>query len=571
MRKSAVLYARVSGDDRHREDRNLLGQLEMCRAYAGKQGYEIVKELAEDDRGASGAAFELPQLNLIREMAQRGEFNVLVTRELDRLSRSLAKQLLVEEELKRHDVQLEYVLGEYPDNSEGNLMKNIRASVAEYERLKISERMVRGRELKVKAGSVLVYSRPPYGYGVTEKDHKWVLEVVEAEARIVRLIFEWYTRGDGLNGPLSMDAIRKKLNAMQVPTFADLRKDGQGKLRPYGEWGKAQIARILQCETYAGTWHFRKNAKKDGKHTPRPPKDFLPVTVPAIIEREVWDLAQRLRSKNAANSPRNLKHDYLMRRRLTCGQCGAAMVGIPAVNREGRHYLYYRCAASRDTQHKSYVRPCDAPNIPVDEVDPVMWEWLMSLLTDPAALRRGLAGMQEEQETARAPLRQRLAEIDAQLAEQRLQLGRLLDAAIGGAFPKELVEERRVRLDRGIADLERQRQSLEAQVKAEVLTEEQIKGLEDLAAQIWEGLDGAETDHELQLHVVEMLDARARVSIEDGKKIVDAHCILGEKSLPIVSLTMNGSSFSMQAMHGRTSLTGRSWTIPASTRYRWAL
>ena len=34
MSKRAVLYARVSGDDRHREDRNLIGQLDMCRTFA---------------------------------------------------------------------------------------------------------------------------------------------------------------------------------------------------------------------------------------------------------------------------------------------------------------------------------------------------------------------------------------------------------------------------------------------------------------------------------------------------------------------------------------------------------
>jgi DNA invertase Pin-like site-specific DNA recombinase len=55
MTKRAVLYARVSGDDRDREDRNLLGQLDLCRRYALEHGYQIVEELAEDDRGACGA------------------------------------------------------------------------------------------------------------------------------------------------------------------------------------------------------------------------------------------------------------------------------------------------------------------------------------------------------------------------------------------------------------------------------------------------------------------------------------------------------------------------------------
>ena len=145
MNKRAVLYARVSSDDRGKDGRNLSGQLEMGREYALRQGHVIVAELAEDDRGASGAAFELEQLNQIRKMASAGEFDTLVVREIDRLSRNLAKQLIVEEELKRAGVEIDYVLGDYPDTPEGNLQKNIKACMAEYERLKIAERNTRGR------------------------------------------------------------------------------------------------------------------------------------------------------------------------------------------------------------------------------------------------------------------------------------------------------------------------------------------------------------------------------------------------------------------------------------------
>ncbi len=83
--KRAVLYARVSGDDRGKDGRNLAGQLEMGRKYAQERGYQIVADLAEDDRGASGARIDLPELNKVRDMAQTGEFELLVVRELDRL------------------------------------------------------------------------------------------------------------------------------------------------------------------------------------------------------------------------------------------------------------------------------------------------------------------------------------------------------------------------------------------------------------------------------------------------------------------------------------------------------
>ncbi len=172
MTKRAILYARVSGDDRGNEGRNLAEQLKMCRKYARQKGYSIIDEFSEDDRGASGASFELPQLIKAQDLATAGAYDVLVTREIDRFARSLAKQLIVEENLKRNGVRIEYVIGNYAETPEGQLMKNIKATIAEYERLKIRERVIRGRRLHAKAGSTLVYGNPPYGYSVTKRDKR---------------------------------------------------------------------------------------------------------------------------------------------------------------------------------------------------------------------------------------------------------------------------------------------------------------------------------------------------------------------------------------------------------------
>jgi site-specific DNA recombinase len=108
MTKRAVLYARVSSDDRANEGRNLSGQLNMCRSHASEKGWTIVAELAEDDRGASGAELDLPQLNHFLGMASRREFDVLVVREIDRLSRSLPKRLFIEDELNKAGIHIEY-------------------------------------------------------------------------------------------------------------------------------------------------------------------------------------------------------------------------------------------------------------------------------------------------------------------------------------------------------------------------------------------------------------------------------------------------------------------------------
>ena len=45
-------------------DLKAAGQLE--RSYAAEKGYRIIEELAEDERGASGAEIDLPQLDRVR-------------------------------------------------------------------------------------------------------------------------------------------------------------------------------------------------------------------------------------------------------------------------------------------------------------------------------------------------------------------------------------------------------------------------------------------------------------------------------------------------------------------------
>ena len=196
MTKRAILYARVSGDDRGNDGRNLSGQLDMCREYAQRQGWQVVAELAEDERGVSGARMDAPQLNRALDMAAAGQYDVLVVREIDRLARDVGKQYIVEGELKRSNVKISYVLGEYPDTPEGALNKNIKAVIAEYERTKISERLVRGRRREAKRGSVLVNGRVPYGYDLIHDGDKYQLAVNDKQAEVVRLMFAWYTGND---------------------------------------------------------------------------------------------------------------------------------------------------------------------------------------------------------------------------------------------------------------------------------------------------------------------------------------------------------------------------------------
>lgn len=512
----AVLYARVSSDDRGNDGRNLAGQLDMCREYAQRHGWQIVAELAEDDRGASGASFDLPQLNKALELAASGAYDILVTREIDRFARKLAKQLIVEEELKRSGVQVEYVLGDYPDTPEGGLMKNVRAVIAEYERLKINERMTRGRLQSVRAGNVMIAGPAPFGYRKVERDGVTTLEINEDEAAVVRLIFQLYTE-EGL----STNQVVKRLNELAIPTPTDRRNHAARAIRKKGpgRWARSTIYVILRAETYTGIWYYN---KADGAGNEKPREEWIGVAVPAIIDRETWERAEKKRRHNKSFASRPLKHDYLLRGRVTCGHCGAA-VHLQVTRVRGNTYRYYRCDAR--SRPRDYDHSCDLPYYSADEIDAAVWHWVRAFVESPEVLEEGAAAMQAEQEAAAAPLRARIALIDDLLAQERTRLELLLDLYLSGDMARDMLVDRKHRLEQAIAALEAERAEKEAELGAQLLTAEQVEGLKQLAARLALGLDEAEAnDLELQQFILEQLNLTAKVLEGDGEWNVKVDC-----------------------------------------------
>jgi len=243
----------------------------MCREYAGKQGYTILDELQEDTY-SSGADLDLSHFNEVLDLARDGGFDVLVCREMDRLARGLAKQLYIEDELKRAGVRIEYALENYDDSPEGGLMKHVRASVAEYERLKIRERTKRGKRDKARAGNVYVGAGgAPYGYDKAFKDGRHTLEIIESEADVVKEVFELYLQGDrlGVAAPPRIVGTSAPKSGVTRHVVVDKRLPGQNSCH------SSKISKMLHCAAYRGTWLF-------GNNNDNP----VEVPVPAIVSTE---------------------------------------------------------------------------------------------------------------------------------------------------------------------------------------------------------------------------------------------------------------------------------------------
>src|SRR5215218_9402225 len=208
-----ALYARVS-TERQAESQTIEQQLERLHAYAAQQAWPIGPEQTYRDDGVSGARLDRPALDRLRDAVARGQVDMVLITSPDRLARRYAYQVWLLEEFERAGCPVVFLERPPTGDPQDTLVLQIRGAVAEYERAVIADRMRRGRLAALRAGRLLPWSVPPYGYRldpVRPRDPAAV-RVEAAEAAVVRRIFAWYVE-DGL--PLY--GIAKRLTAEGTP------------------------------------------------------------------------------------------------------------------------------------------------------------------------------------------------------------------------------------------------------------------------------------------------------------------------------------------------------------------
>ena len=136
----AAIYARVST-----QDQNCELQVRELREYACRRGWNLVGEYV--DTGWSGAKASRPQLDQLMKDSAMRRFDAVIVWKLDRFGRSVRNCLDGIENLRAHDVRF-LAVSQSIDTDESNptarLLLHILASVAEFERELIRERVRAG-------------------------------------------------------------------------------------------------------------------------------------------------------------------------------------------------------------------------------------------------------------------------------------------------------------------------------------------------------------------------------------------------------------------------------------------
>jgi site-specific DNA recombinase len=199
--------------------------------------------------------------------------------------------VLLIEELQQHNCQVEFLDRPMSQDPHDQLLLQIRGAVAEYERTLIAERMRRGRLSKYRAGILLPWTRPPYGYRL-DPEHPRNPKGVRVEptegAMVTEIFAEYLEDGAGL---------------IQVAKHLYVR----GILSPTGKkrWGLASIRGVLTNPAYtgqvfAGRMQYRSaKVRRSATHpmghphqsaTLKPQDEWIPVaTIPALVTQEQFN------------------------------------------------------------------------------------------------------------------------------------------------------------------------------------------------------------------------------------------------------------------------------------------
>ena len=457
MRKPAAIYARVSSD-RQKENHTIASQTAALIQHAETQGYAVPSEWVFQDEGYSGANLVRPGLEALRDLAAQGHIETVLVHSPDRLSRKYAYQILLAEEFNRQGVELVFLKAPSGATPEDQLVVQFQGMIAEYERAQIIERSRRGKRHRAQQGTINVLSGGPYGYRYVKKSDSATAyyEVIEAEAEVVRLVFDTYTK-EGL----SINAIARLLNDRRIPTR-----------RGSSRWERSTVWAMLRNPAYQGKACFGKteratrkkitrplrqrggHSSRCGAHRERPRLEWIEIAVPALVSDATFALAQEQLERNKRHSPRRTVAPSLLQGMLVCQQCGYALYRSSAQTCKQKLY-YYRCIGSDAYRH--LCGPvCTNQPIRQDYLDQFVWQEIIRVLEEPELIQ---AEIQRRLEAAQKsdPVLKREQSLRRELTRLETSTERLLTA-----YQENLLTLAELR--RRMPELRKQQQAIQSEL-----------------------------------------------------------------------------------------------------------
>jgi site-specific DNA recombinase len=566
MNKPAAIYARVSSD-RQKENHTIASQTAALVEYAQTHGFSVPPEWVFQDEGYSGAILVRPGLEALRDLAAEGQIAAALVYSPDRLSRKYAYQILLSEELSRCGVELIFLKAPAGATPEDQLLVQFQGMIAEYERAQIAERCRRGKKHMAQQGGVNVLSGAPFGYRYVRKSDTSAAyyEVVEAEAKVVRMVFEIYTQQR-----LSINAIARLLNERQIAT-----RTGKGR------WERSTVWGMLRNPAYRGTACYGKTEQRPRQRVTRPLRrrkalpsrdvggherpraEWIEIAVPALVSEEMFALAQEQLENNKHHSPRRTIEPTLLQGILVCEQCGYGLYRTST--HTSKHKLnYYRCLGS-DGYRRLNGPLCTNRPIRQDYLDEFVWNEIIRLLDDPRLIQAEIDRRREAAQKA-DPLRKREEELRREQARVEKSSERLVTAYQEGLLTLPQLRQRMPALQKQTQAVESELHSLKmaAVDQAKYLQlAESLAGFRSKLRIRAEALDTAVRQQILRLLVKEVLVGSGTITLRHSIPI--PHSGSGSNGSPVPSAGVTQSRPNLDYL----LRSGSHYRPLRSSLYRW--
>ena len=389
--RTAVAYARYSSAGQR--DVSIEQQLQDIRAFAKREGYKIVHEYADHARSGFKNVNARTAFQSMMSAADSGNFDTVICWKVDRFGRNREESALFKGRLRRFGVKVLYAMEPIPEGSAGVLLEGMLEATAEWYSRQLSENVTRG--MMDNARRCLYNGQPVLGY-MRGQDGRYAIQ--PEEAAVVRNIFSLYCSG------MSAARISRQLNTQGVKTSRGFSFTPQA------------ILRIVGNDRYTGVYRWGPIAIPDG--------------MPSIVEKSVFEEAQRMKKKTARHVEQGAV-DYLLTGKAFCGLCGAAMVGDSGTSGDGTRHYYYSCI------ERKHRKSCRKKSIQKDRLESKVIDFILDVVLSDEQIEKTAAAILalQAEEMKSSPL----AAMEAEQAEVQKQIDNINNAIAAGVWSSSTV------------------------------------------------------------------------------------------------------------------------------------
>jgi len=246
---------------------------------------------------------------------------------------------------------------------------------------------------------------------------------------------------------------------------------------------------------------LNRSPAKGARQTRRPHEEWIAIPVPAIVNEELFEAAQKVSRDNSQWSPRRAGLDHwLLRGLVKCGHCGVSVSCHKMRGRNGTFHYYYYCRNHDPLKAGGEHRRCPERNVRADELDTFVFEQVRATMLRPELLLTGEAAVSTRGKTADDELlAAQVARFDRKIELAAAERRRLVDLYQAGFIEQDELLRRGKELEARQRTLETQREALITQ-RIELAQHNKLRErVEGFAARVKTTLDQLDFDQRQKL------------------------------------------------------------------------